>query len=591
MSLHDKIKYFPINSITSIITMLFVSSLGFAQEKKGTIGAEEVNVVKSFSPTVSDAFKIKETPMLDDKGNAQKETVKYTVLPFPVASTFTPAKGVAASVEKAKAQRLFENYASLGIGNYGTLQGSLFVYKKLQARDFIGASFQHHSSQGGINDVLLDDHFYDTKLDLFYGVKESDYSWDIAGGFQSQTYNWYGLPADFGSSLTPSERNDLINGIAPEQKYNTITLSGNFAMDESMLDETKMKFHHFTDAFGSSENRFSVQPIFGLDLWNEAVTSSIILDYVGGSFENNYAKTNTDAIEYRFVNLGLAPRFAIAENDWTLQIGASLYYSLAPITSNNKLFFYPNFKASYKVVDDLMIFYLGADGSLKQNTYRDFVNENPFLSPTLLIQPTDSKYNLFAGLKGKLANSVSYNVSASYLNEGNKALFKANNYTESSANEPYAFGNSLGIVYDDVKTMSLFAELKADFSRNVAFGINATLNTYTTDVQAEAWNLPTMKINSTLDVVITDKWFAGAKVFFVGERKENQFNTDLVTNSTSITLPSYFDVNLNVGYKYSERITAFLKANNIANQTYQKWLNLPVQGFQIVAGASYKFDF
>ena len=238
-----------------------------------------------------------------------------------------------------------------------------------------------------------------------------------------------------------------------------------------------------------------------------------------------------------------------------------------------------------------MIFYLGADGSLKQNTYMDFVNENPFLSPTLLIQPTDSKYNLFAGLKGKLANSVSYNVSASYLNEGNKALFKTNNYTEGSSNEPYAFGNSLGIVYDDVKTMSLFAELKADFSRNVAFGINATLNTYTTDVQAEAWNLPTMKINSTLDVVITDKWFAGAKVFFVGERKENQFNTDLVTNSTSITLPSYFDVNLNVGYKYSERITAFLKANNIANQTYQKWLNLPVQGFQIVAGASYKFDF
>ena len=48
---------------------------------------------------------------------------------------------------------------------------------------------------------------------------------NIAGGFQSQTYNWYGLPADFGSSLTPSERNDLINGIAPEQKYNTIILS------------------------------------------------------------------------------------------------------------------------------------------------------------------------------------------------------------------------------------------------------------------------------------------------------------------------------------------------------------------------------
>ncbi|OAZ04887.1 TonB-dependent receptor [Flavobacterium succinicans] len=573
------------------ILLLLTLQLSFAQKKNEIIGAEEVNVVKSFSPTVSDAFKIKETPLLDDKGNAKKEVVKYTVLPFPVASTFTPSKGVAAAVEKSKAIKLFENYAALGIGNYGTLNGELFVNKKLNASDYAGGRFQHHSSQGGIKEVLLDDHFYDTKLDLFYGTNQSDLSWNIEAGFQSQSYNWYGLPGGFGSTLTDAERSDLINSISPVQKYSSITLGGTVDFEDSLLSETTVKFYHFSDAFGSSENRFFGKPSFEIELMNKAVKSNMVLDYVGGTFENNYAKTNTETIQYRFINLGLSPRFEVQEDNWTLQIGASLFYSFNTQASKYKLYFYPNFKASYKVVGDLMIFYLGADGSLKQNTYMDFVAENPFLSPTLFVQPTDTKYNLFAGLKGKLANSVSYNVSASYLNEGNKALFKANNYTELSSNEPYAFGNSLGIVYDDVKTISLYGELKADFSKNVTFGINATLNTYTTDTQAEAWNLPTMKINSTLDVVITEKWFAGAKVFFVGERKENQFNTDLVTNAASITLPSYFDANLHVGYKYNERITAFLRANNIANQAYQKWLNLPVQGFQIVAGASYKFDF
>jgi len=574
-----------------LFLLLFAVQFSFAQKKNETISAEEVNVVKSFSPTVLDAFKIKETPLLDDKGNAKKETVKYTVLPFPVASTFTPSKGVAADVEKSKAIKLFENYAAFGIGNYGTLKGDFFVNKKLNASDYAGGRFQHHSSQGGINEVLLDDHFYDTKLDLFYGTNQSDLSWKAEAGFQSQTYNWYGLPEGFGSTLTDAQRNDLIKGIRPEQKYNTLTLGGTVDFEDSMFGETSVKFHYFSDAFGSSENQFWAKPTFDIELMNAAIHTDVVLDYVGGTFENNYFKTNTEAVKYGFVNFGIAPSFDMKEDDWSLEIGASLFYSFNTQASKSKLYFYPNFKASYKVVGDLMIFYLGADGSLKQNTYMDFVNENPFLSPTLLIQPTDTKYNLFAGLKGKLANSVSYTVSASYLNEGNKALFKANNYTENSANEPYAFGNSLGIVYDDVKTISLYGELKADFSKNVTFGINATLNTYTTDTQAEAWNLPTMKINSTLDVVITDKWFAGAKVFFVGERKENQFNTDLVADSASITLPSYFDANLHVGYQYNERITAFLRANNIANQAYQKWLNLPVQGFQILAGASYKFDF
>jgi outer membrane receptor protein involved in Fe transport len=58
-----------------------------------------------------------------------------------------------------------------------------------------------------------------------------------------------------------------------------------------------------------------------------------------------------------------------------------------------------------------------------------------------------------------------------------------------------------------------------------------------------------------------------------------------------VTLKSYFDANAHVGYKYNSQLTGFVRANNIANQGYQKWLNYPVQAFQIVLGANYKFDF
>ena len=86
-------------------------------------------------------------------------------------------------------------------------------------------------------------------------------------------------------------------------------------------------------------------------------------------------------------------------------------------------------------------------------------------------------------------------------------------------------------------------------------------------------------------------------LYFVGERKDLKFvQTDLAifppTYTTEITkLDSYFDLNAHVGYKYSERMTFSLKGNNLANQNYQRWLNYPVQGIQVLAGASYKFDF
>jgi outer membrane cobalamin receptor len=170
-------------------------------------------------------------------------------------------------------------------------------------------------------------------------------------------------------------------------------------------------------------------------------------------------------------------------------------------------------------------------------------------------------------------------------------LFKANNYTATNTNRSYELGNSFGVVYDNIKTIGVFGELKADVSKKVALGINATFNSFTTDFEKEAWNLPGIRFGSTLDVNITEKWFAGANLFFVGERKDNQFNINLANNGGTVTLDSYFDANLNLGYQHNKRLTAFLKVNNIANQAYQKWLNYPVQQLQLVLGASYKFDF
>ena len=565
----------------------------FSQKKEENIGTEVVNVVKPYTPTISDAFKVKETPVLDDEGNAKKETIKYSIFSFPVASTFTPSKGKAEGVEKEEQAHLFNNYATFGGGNYGTFNGELFVNQDLGANNYVGGMFRHLSSQGGIKNVEVDDFFYDTSIDLTYGIREKDLSWNLDLGYQNQIYNWYGLPAGFGSSLNANDRANLIAGINPQQSYNNLYLGSKIELQGSIVKEASVKFNHFSDIFGSSENRFYAKPSFQFDINDTAIKTNVIVDYLAGSFEKNYGNTNTNPVKYGFTNFGIAPSFAMQGEDWTLNIGLGLFYSLDLEKDNNTFLIYPKIDVSYKVVGDLMIFYAGAVGDLEQNTYSDFVNGNSYLSPTLNIMPTDKQYDIFAGLKGKLANNVSYNLRASYVNERNKALFKSNDYNENTTNEDYAFGNSFQVVYDDMKTVSFYGELKADISDVVTFGVNGAFSSFTNDFQAEAWNLPTIKLSSTIDFNITKQWYAGANVFYVGERKDQKLNTDIVyvVAPSPITLDSYFDVNAHLGFKYSDRLTAFLKLNNIANQNYQKWLDYPVQGFQVVLGANYKFDF
>lgn len=584
----NKIKIFSV-----VVVFLSVIQFSFSQVKDENIGSEVVNIVKPYTPSISDAFKVKETPVLADEETQKKEKIQYNIFSFPVASTFTPSKGTAAAVDPQEKEKLFNNYATLGFGNYGTANAELFVTKNISRTSYFGTMLRHLSSQGGIKDLVLEDKYSNTSLDVTYGVRERNLSWNVDLGVKNQIYNWYGLPNY--SIFTDA----IIQNIDSKQTYNTIALGGKIALKEGVFNEASIQFKRFTDGFDSSENRFFVKPTLNFKVLNQKINTAFVFDYVGGSFERRLQQLNSK-YNYSSLNFGFSPSFIYQQTDLSIQIGASIFYANSKLDqqSNSSIFIYPNIKASYKVVGDILIAYAGAEGNLQQNSYADFVDQNPFVSPTLFIVPTDNKFDIYAGLKGKLANAVAFNIKASYLNQQDKALFLNNDFDVTSTNtEGYAYGNSFGIVYDNVKTMSLFGELKADFSKNISFGINGTYNNYSSDKQAEAWNLPQLIIGSTLDFDINKKWYAGANVFFVGERKDlvsiqNDATVFPPTFSQQvITLDSYFDLNAHVGYKYNARLTAFLKGNNLANQQYNRWANFPVQGIQVLIGANYKFDF
>ena len=574
-------------------SLLLLSQFSFGQKKDENIGTEVVNVVKPYTPTISDAFKVKETPTLEDADNTKKENINYTIFSFPVASTFTPSKGKAAGVDKSAAEKLYKNYFTGGLGNYLTAFAELYVTDNVGDNDYVAAMLKHLSSQGGIKDIPVNDSFLNTGLDVTYGSQKSDYSWNTDLGYQIQKYHWYGLPSDFGSFFTPEQKSAIYDKINNGQTYNTFYLGGKINFKEGVFNEIALKYNRFWDGYSSSENRFIAKPSFQFDVDEKTIKTNLIVDYVGGTFAKDYA--GIDAINYGRANFGIHPSFAMKKDDWSFNIGASVFYSLDTKNSDNKLFVYPQINASLKVVGDLMLFYTGAEGGLEQNSYCDFTKENVFLSPTVMISPTDKQYDIFAGLKGKLSNYISYNVKGSLVSEKNKGLFRNNPYDETIAvQDDYKYGNTFGIVYDDLKTVSLFGELKGDFSKNISFGINGIFNSYSLATQQEVWNLPTIKFGANLDVNITQKWYAGAEVYFVGARKDLIQKTNIMTLLPELnvqTVNNYFDANAHVNYKYNERFTSFLRLNNIANQGYQKWLNTPVQSFQVMLGGNYKFDF
>lgn len=564
-----------------ILTILsFNVGLSFGQEREAdTIDAGTVNVVKPYTPKISDAFKIKETPSLTDSTTAKKKDIKYNIFSIPVASTFTPAKGKAATVDKEKALKLYDNYASLGVGTYTTILGEVYLNHALSSTERVGGYLSHHSSAGDIDGVNFDNNFSETGLNAHYSQKLRDYAWKVDGGFQLQTFNWYGLP------------DQNIETFDVDHSFYTANVGGNITFEDAIISNGSVLYRRFGDDQGSGENRFILKSGFDVPVSDESINTDVTIDYIGGSFDRSYLLN--EALNYSNFNIGIAPSYQMKQDDLTVNLGVNLVYLNDTEASESQFFIYPNITASYRLVDELMIAYGGIEGGLIQNSYFHFAQENPFVSPTLLVSPTDQTYNASIGLKGKLTNSVSYNVSGHYIADKNRALFKTNSAL-GTAEEAYQLGNSLGVVYDDIDTFSIAGELNFDMNRNFKLALKAEYFGYSADNEAEAWNLPDIEASLFLDYQIDEHWFAGANLFFVGERKD-QFAIEQsflpVAPPQTITLDSFFDANAHVGYKINDQLSAFAKANNIFNQDYQRWLNYPVQGIQFLAGATYQFDF
>lgn len=568
-----------------VLVLVFISTITFSQVDE--IGTEVVNIVKPYSPTISDAFKVKETPILYDSINTTKKEVQYGIFSVPVASTFTPAKGKAANVEKTKKIKLYDNYATLGFGNYTSILGEFFSNFQISRTDNFGLFFKHNSSQGGIDDIKLENKYYVTKLDGNYTSRQKDATYLLQVGVKHQLFNWYGLNGFF-DEVSEEDLPD----IDAQQTYTSGNLGGSISLEDSFFEKGTLNLRYLSDAFSSSEINVTANPKISIPLTDITLVVDGELDYLNGNFERNYM--NTSSINYSFLNAGIGPSLVYVNEDLTISLGVQGMVSIDLENSETEFFIYPRVNISYRLLDEQVIAYGGTEGGLEQNTYYNFKEENPFVSPTLNVMPTSQLYNGFAGLKGKLSNSFGYNIRASYGKSENQALFIVNTFKGTGEqSEGYEYGNSFNVIYDDINTLSVFGELKIEPSENFSLGINGTFYNFDTSNETEAWNLPELKATVFSNFNFSEKVYGGISIFYVGERKDMFTVLGGIFNlpfSEIVTLDDYIDVNVHLGYIVNDQLSFFIKGSNLLSDSYEKWYNYPVQSIQGLLGASYKFD-
>lgn len=582
----------------AVLVLMFIGKFSIAQQKTSTekskdsiIKTEVVNVITSYAPKVTDAFKIKRKPIIKLSKDVEKKALDYSFVSVPVASTFIPKSGTLKGIKIAKKERLFDNYIAAGFGNNITPYFDAYFHKNTAFDSEYGLGLQYLSSSDPVKNTSLSSSFYNIGLDLFYGQEERYFNWKAGFKTYRNHYNWYGLPTNIDFKETTT------NAIKEEQVYKLYKIHGGIEVPKSYIEHADITIDYFSDIFDSQEFSAKLNSQFSFELGRfgrnlEDFRVGFSLDFLGGKFQNNHRTTN---LEHGFFTTSLNPSYRFYVAKLNVQLAAKASFSMDLKRSFNRFFFYPNVIMSYPLVNKLLNIYGGVSGDLHTNSYKSLSEKNPYISPTINVLQTNEVFNFFGGFKGIVKDHVNYNLKAGYSTEDNKALFGLNS-SKSDGNSAttlgglpyygYEYGNSFNVIYDNVETLTFFGEIDYDAGRNITVGLNGEFNSYTLTKLKEAWNLPQIKA-SIFGKYTADKWYAGTNIYYVGNRKGILYNG---TIPTSTNLKGYIDVNVNGGYHINNIFSAFVKVNNATNGTYQRFTNFNSQGIQVIGGIIWKFD-
>ena len=563
--------------------------------KRDTVKTEVVEVETKYNPKISDASKIKKNPTLQLLDKSKKKKLSYNIFSAPVASTFIPKTGVVKGVDVGVKERLFNNYIAAGFGNYTSPYFEAYINSSTRFESEFGFYTKYVASLDNIENTPLDSNFSNFLATVFYKKEERYFDWKVSLNSERNQYNWYGLPNNNFAQNTI----DLIDA---KQAYNYFNILGEINFLDAYLDKSTLSISYFSDALNSSEVVLNLDTNLDLPLniiYNQLnnLTVKTGLELLKGKFKNDYATQNE--LKYSIFTAKINPEYTATFSGFSLKLGAKVFGSFDTENSVNNFLIYPDVHIQKPIIEEFLNIYGGITGDLKTNTYKQFSEENPYISPTLFMTQTSEKYKAFFGLNGNLNNDISFNVSASLKEEDDKPLFLRNNSKSDGINttsngvslKGYEYGNSFNVVYDDVRTTSIFAELEYDYTKKITFATNIKFDNFSMTNQAKAWNLPTFQTSFVVKYK-TNNWYATSNIFYINERKDLLYSAAYPSSTNGLqTLSSFVDVNLNGGYHFNDTFSAFLKLNNALNNNYQRFANFDVQGFQALGGITYKFDF
>ena len=539
------------NQLKMILTGVGVTltSMSWAQKYSNDSTLVRTVVVENqYNPEMMDAFKVNVLPKVEEPIVA-KQNIDY-------ATTMHPLSGWQASPMPVIARNIIPNgtyrgYVRAAYGNRNNMDAKLGYVWDFTSRDRLDVMGTLYGMNGSIPRLDVEEdwksRFFRTDVSVDYKHTFERVSMNLGGAFASQVFNMYPLILEEGEGFPDSQNftlGDAYVGVASK--------------DVSLPVQFKVQ-----TGFHSFKRKYAVPYLSGIVENMVKTTGEVwgsIQDEhrVGIDFEMDNVFYNTELTDYTLLQLN--PYYKWENDELNLRLGVHVDgqtangsgFKIAP-----DLFFGYTFADTYQL-------YLQATGGTKLNDFRRLNEMSPYWIQSDQIHSSYTPVDGQVGLKAAPVTGLELKVWGGYRVVKDE-LFSVYSWIEQAKSKVAYVGGSIGYIYKDWINLNL----------QTAY-YNWNMNE---DTEGYLVLKPDYEVSASARVKILSGLYASASYQY--ERRGQAGNWEKADPIN--------DLSVAADYRLFDRMSVFIRLNNLFNKHYVTEVGCPVQGFYFMAGVSFAF--
>jgi len=339
--------------------------------------------------------------------------------------------------------------------------------------------------------------------------------------------------------------------------------------------QLKMGYKYFWDRFSTNEHLIDVNAYYEYPVeWIEADFQYIGVAFNTQTYNSNISYTGLDPTidssnSHFHGSYDISPYYYIGYETVSLEIGAKLSMG---IDSNSKVAVAPRVKLEVGLMDDLLNFYIHADGGFYNNSIASLAEANNYISPIIPLKFTQNQYLIKGGLKGHYSSYLDYHVFVETASLKNMSMF----ITDTTAR----FDNSFTVIYDGGQYLGAGADFLFKTERwNVE--LMGKYQSFHMDTATRAWQKPTMLYKFKVGYYVLENLKVSALIMGQGK----MYNLYQVEQA----MYPWMDLSLMADYHLTKNLGFFLNVTNVFSDEYRIWYNYPTQSIGFMGGLHFSF--